>query len=119
MNSSVNQLIAFLRSNDGINDNAKLADLVSTNFNLTNDRKVYYSKDFAIRFSSSSTKNFSNTVLSLSKLQKFDDRPFIICLVTPKYNYTYLANTTFLKKSAIVLRNYAKITFAEALTVLI
>ncbi len=98
MNSSVNQLIAFLRSNDGINDKAKLADLVSTNFNLTNDRKVYYSRDFAIRFSSSSTKNFSNTVLSLSKLQKFDDRPFIICLVTPKYNYTYLANTTFLKK---------------------
>jgi hypothetical protein len=31
-------------------------------------------------------------------LQKYDDRPFIVCLVTPKYNYCLIANTTFLKK---------------------
>lgn len=98
MNNSTEQLIAFLRKNDGINDKAKLAKLVSDNFHLTKDRSVYYCKSFAVRFSSSSTQNFGNTVLSLSNLQKFDDRPFIVCLVTPTYNYTFLANTTFLKK---------------------
>ncbi len=98
MNNTVEQLIAFLRTHDGINDKARLANLVSERFQLTKDRSVYYCQDFAIRFSSSASQNFGNTVLSLSNLQKFDDRPFIVCLVTPSYNYTYLANTTLLKK---------------------
>ena len=98
MNNATEQLIAFLRKHDGINDKAKLAKLVSNHFRLTKDRSVYYCDNFAVRFSSSATKNFGNTVLSISNLHKFDDRPFIVCLVTPTYNYTYLANTTFLKK---------------------
>ena len=98
MNNSTEQFIAFLRKHDGINDKAKLAELVSDYFQLTKDRSVYYCKSFAVRFSSSATQNFGNTVLSLSNLQKFDDRPFIVCLVTPTYNYTFLANTTLLKK---------------------
>ena len=98
MNSTVEQLIGFLRTHDGINDKAKLAKLATDNFQLTKDRSVYYCQNFAIRFSSSASQNFGNTVLSLSNLQKFDDRPFVVCLVTPSYNYIYLANTTFLKK---------------------
>lgn len=98
MNSTVEQLIAFLRLHDGINDKAKLAKLAADSFQLTKDRSVYYCQNFAVRFSSSASQNFGNTVLSLSNLQKFDDRPFVVCLVTPSYNYTYLANTTFLKK---------------------
>ena len=95
MNNATKQLIAFLRKYDGINDKAKLA---SDHFSLTKDRSVYYCANFAVRFSSSATKNFGNTVLSLSNLQKVDALSFIVCLVTPTYNYTYLANTTFLKK---------------------
>ena len=34
-----------------------------------------------MRFSSSATRSFGNTVLSLSNLQKYDDRPVIVCLV--------------------------------------
>jgi hypothetical protein len=98
MNSSIEQLVKFLRNYDGINDKAKLAKLVADYFQLVKDRSVYYCDSFAVRFSSSATQNFGNTVLSLSNLQKFDGRPFIVCLVTPTYNYTYLANTTFLKK---------------------
>jgi len=98
MNITTEELVAYLRSYDGINDKAKLAKLVADCFGLTKDRSVYYCRDFAVRFSSSASQNFGNTVLSLSNLQKFDDRPFIVCLVTPKHNYTYLANTTFLKK---------------------
>ena len=98
MNNSVEELIAVLREYDGINDKAKLTKLVADKFRLTKDRSVYYCQNFAVRFSSSASQNFGNTVLSLSNLQKFDDRPFVVCLVTPPCNYTYLANTTFLKK---------------------
>ncbi len=98
MNNTVEQFIAFLRRHDRINNKAKLAELAADSFQLTKDKSVYYCQDFAVRFSSSASQNFGNTVLSLSNLQKFDDRPFIVCLVTPSYNYTYLANTTFLKK---------------------
>jgi len=71
---------------------------VSEAFGLTTDRSVYYCLDYAVRFSSSASRSFGNTVLSLSNLRKYDDRPFIVCLVTPTHNYCLIANTTFLKK---------------------
>ena len=39
MNNSTEQLIAFLRKNDGINDKAKLAKLVSDNFHISKDNR--------------------------------------------------------------------------------
>ena len=98
MAASVKEVVAFLQKQDGINDKAKLSKLVAEKFGLTKDRSVYYSEAVAIRFSASASANFGNTVLSLSNLQKFDDRPFIVCLVTPSKNNIFLANTTFLKK---------------------
>lgn len=98
MLKSIEHFLAFLRKHDGINDKSKLAKLVSKRFGLTNDRSVYYCENFAVRFSAAATRNFGNTVTSLSRLQKFDDRPFLACLVTPTCNYTFLANTTLLKK---------------------
>jgi hypothetical protein len=98
MNQPIDRLIQFLQANDGINDKAKLASLVVSNFQLTKDRSVFYCANFAVRFSASANPNFGNTVLSLSNLQKFDDRPFIVCLVTPTQNHTLLANTSLLKK---------------------
>ncbi|HRT84871.1 MAG TPA: hypothetical protein P5523_09555 [Bacteroidales bacterium] len=98
MSSKIQELLAFIEKHDGINDKSKLCKLVTDNFSLTKDRSVYYCKEFAIRYSSSNSQSFSNTVLSLSNLQKFDDRPFLVCLVTPSQNYIFLSNTTFLKK---------------------
>ncbi len=98
MCKSIAALIDLIRENNGINDKARLAKIVSDRFQLTKDRSVYYCANYAIRFSSSSSRNFGNTVLSLSNLQKYDDRPFIVCLVTPKQNFCLIANTTFLKK---------------------
>jgi len=92
------QLIEFIQAHNGINDKTALTKLVAEKFALTKDRSVYYRDDFAIRFSSAASQSFSNTVLSLSNLQKFDKRPFVVCLVTPMKNYLFLANTTFLKK---------------------
>ena len=98
MNDPVDQLLAFIQENNGINDKTRLSRLVVDRFDLTKDRAVFYSPDYAIRFSFSASQSFSNTVLSLSNLKKYDDRPFIVCLVTPSCNHCFLANTTFLKK---------------------
>jgi hypothetical protein len=91
-------LLTIVEENNGINDKARLTKIIVSNFNLTKDRSVFYCRDFAIRFSSSNSTSFSNTVLSLSNLQKVDDRPVIVCLVTPTINHLFLANSSFLKK---------------------
>ena len=98
MSEFLKPLIASISIHHGINDKTKLTHLIADKFSLTQDRVVYYCADFAIRFSSSKNESFANTVISLSNLQKVDDRPFIVCLVTPEKNYLYLANSTFLKK---------------------
>ena len=98
MNEAVEGLLDFLQEYDGIGDKKRLEKSVAERFGLIQDRSVYYCQDFAIRFSSSARTTFSNTVLSLSALQKYDDKPFIVCLVTPHRNHVLLANTTFLTK---------------------
>lgn len=94
----IQRLIAFIQSHNGIGKKDELKELVKNEFHLTLDRKVYYCNAFAIRFSSAKTRNFSNTVLGLSALQKYDDRPFIVCVVLPNENYMLLVNTFCLKK---------------------
>jgi len=49
-----------------------------------------------IWFATMSPKSF--TLLSLSALQKYDDRSFIVCVCTPLKNYMLLSNSTFLSK---------------------
>ena len=96
--SIIAKLISYIDNYNGIADKNKLADNVKNEFSLTQDRKVYYCDDFAIRFSKSESKRMSNTVLSLSALQKYDNKPFFVCIVSSKVNYLLLANSTFLKK---------------------
>lgn len=79
-------------------DKSTLAAAVQHSYHLTKDRSVFYGTAFAVRFCTASNRNFSNTVLSLSTLQKYDKMPFIVCLITPATNYLMLANTTFLRK---------------------
>jgi hypothetical protein len=97
MSDALRDLLTLVKANDGINK-AHLVRIVVDTFRLTKDRSVYYCPDFAIRFSSSSKRAASNTVASLSRLQKYDDRPFVVCLVTKDVNHCFLANATFLKK---------------------
>ncbi|GHS85772.1 hypothetical protein AGMMS49957_02580 [Synergistales bacterium] len=94
----LDRLVEFIKFYDGINDKMKLASLVTRQFVLVKDRSVFYCKRFAVRFCKANASSFSNTVLSLSALQKFDRLPVIICVVTPDKNYMLLANTTFLIK---------------------
>lgn len=94
----IEKLVTFIQSQNGIGDKRALAHLVQQAFGLTKDRSVYYGRHFAVRFCTAAHKSFSNTVLSLSALQKYDAKPFIVCLVTPQENHLLLANATFLRK---------------------
>jgi hypothetical protein len=95
---SLNQFIEFVKSNDGIGNKVKLTAQAINEFALIQDRSAFYCDSFAVRFSQSSSSGFANTILSLSKLQKYDDIPFLVCLVTETENKLFLANTTFLTK---------------------
>lgn len=98
MYEELNRFIKLIEESNGIWDKEKLIDIVLSCFSLIKDRKVFYNNSFSVRFSYSRDWSFSNTVLSLSNLRKYDDKPFIVCLVTPQKNILYIANTTFLKK---------------------
>ncbi len=92
------QLIEYVSSKDGKTDKISLQNSLQKEFELTKDRSVFFCDWFAIRFCKAASKNFGNTVLSLSALHKYDNIPFIVCLVTPTRNYLMLANSTFLRK---------------------
>ena len=94
----IDDFIGTIEQFHGIADKAALATRIQQQYNLVKDRSVYYCKWFAVRFCKANNRAFGNTVLSLSALQKYDDRPFIVCLVTPTKNFLMLANTTLLKK---------------------
>lgn len=93
----IDRLVSFVESKNGVMDKARLQNAVQNEFRLVKDRSVFFCAWFAIRFSTSKS-GFSNTVLSLSTLHKYDDVPFFVCRVTPERNYLMLANSTFLKK---------------------
>jgi hypothetical protein len=93
----LNEFISFVKTN-ATGNKSKLINLVRSHFALTQDRSVYYCNSFAVRFCYSASGSFSNTVLSLSNLQKYDNIPFVVCLVTSRENKLLIANTTFLKK---------------------
>ena len=96
--NKLTELLEFISGHDGINDKDELAALIVERFGLTKDRKVFYCTEFAIRFSKSAGTSFANTVLSLSNLKKVDCIPFLVCLITPKKNHVFLANSTLLRK---------------------
>lgn len=94
----VGRLVDFIVSRDGIADKSRLSSAVRQAFDLVKERSVFYCEWFAIRFCTAASRNFSNTVLALSALHRYDEIPFVVCLVTPTKNYLLLANTTFLRK---------------------
>ncbi len=76
----------------------KLALVTAAQFGLQKERSVYFHPEFAIRFSFASGESFSNVVLSLSALQRYDHTPFLVCVVRPTGVQLLMANTTLLKK---------------------
>ncbi|MBR2207178.1 MAG: hypothetical protein IJ859_00025 [Synergistaceae bacterium] len=91
----IKSLVSFVTRYDGIADKKLLAEKVQARFEMTKDRSVFYCDFFAVRFCRASSQFFSNTVLSLSALQKYDKKPFIVSVVTPDKNYLMLQTLLF------------------------
>lgn len=100
MNKIVYDFLNYITSIDAPKHNkTEVINDVQKKYHLVKDAKVYYCNYFAIRFSYSKNNSFSNTVLALSKLQKFDMIPFFVVLVKAENdNEVFLANSTFLSK---------------------
>jgi hypothetical protein len=98
---SLSDLVSFLNEYAAANPGcpkAEIAAAAAGRFGLSRRRSVYFCGDFAIRFSIASGSSFSNTIVALSTLRRYDDIPFVVCILRPKGIELLLANTTFLKK---------------------
>lgn len=101
MNSNCKEFVRFITEEAPKHNKATVEDAANRKYHFVKDRKVYHNQYFAVRFSysKSSSESFSNTVLSLSALEKYDKIPFFVVLVRQAAdNLILLANTTFLKK---------------------
>lgn len=100
MSNTLADFAAYMKGgNCPRHDKALLERALAQRFKLTKDRRVYYCRHFALRVCYTKGRAFSNTVISLSCLQKYDAKPFLVILVSKvEENRVFLANTTFLKK---------------------
>lgn len=101
MNTICKEFVHYITNDAPKYSKEKVEDAVVRKYHFIKDRKVYHNQYFAVRFSysKSTSDSFSNTVLSLSALEKYDKIPFFVVLVRQSAdNLILLANTTFLKK---------------------
>jgi hypothetical protein len=87
------------RKDPGISKDS-FAQTLAGRFGLEVSRSVFHAEDFAVRFCYSNDAGFSNCVISLATLKKYDDRPFLVCLLKPSGVQTFLANSTLIKKAS-------------------
>lgn len=99
MNTQLTDFIEYFKTKMPKNDKEKAQNETINHFRMTKDRKIYYTDCFAVRFCYSKKGTFSNTVLALSQLQKFDGIPFLVVLIRKREGSSlYLANSSMLKK---------------------
>lgn len=99
MNPSATAFVKDICENAPTGSKEAVIQYATSKYALTPDRKVYYCRAFAVRFSYSKNGAFSNTVLSLGALQKYDRIPFFVVLVRGNGgNSVFLANSTFISK---------------------
>ncbi len=101
MNTTCKEFVRYIITDAPKYNKTSVENDVTHRYHFVKDRKVYHNQYFAVRFSysKSSSESFSNTVLSLSALEKYDKIPFFVVLVRQSAdNLVLLANTTFLKK---------------------
>lgn len=97
LSNAVSLLRALKKARPAANK-AQLETAFGEKTNLRKERSVYVGNGYAIRFSEANTESFSNVVLSLSALRKYDSNPMVICIVRPDRLDFRLANATFLKR---------------------
>jgi len=99
MNQEVGRFAKYVATDMPKGNKQTAIDATLKNFHLIKDGIIYYCDFFAVRFCYTKNTHFSNTILALSKLQKYDHIPFMVVLIRKgQGNLLYLANTSFLKK---------------------
>lgn len=99
MNQIITEFVEYVNHGMPKHDKAEAQKATQNHFNLIKDGTVYYTQHFAVRFCYSKNGAFSNTVLALSKLQKFDHIPFFVVLIRREQdNVLFLANSSLLQK---------------------
>lgn len=99
MDSSVKNFCDFVTTSAISHNKEALIKECKERFSLIQDGKIYHTDYFAVRFSWSKNKYFSNVVLALSRLQKYDKIPFLVVLASgTEPNKVFLANSTMLNK---------------------
>lgn len=99
--SSISELIDFFNQyerEDTCFSKEVITAEVQSWFSLSKNRSVYYNNRFAIRFSAASSSSFSNTVLGLATLRRYDQIPFVVRIVRSSNIELLLSNATFLRK---------------------
>ena len=110
MNSQCKEFIDYILNDAPKHNKERVEQAVYEKFKLIKDRKVLHNNNFAVRFcySKKSSESFSNTVLSLSALEKYDDIPFFVVLVRRDAdNLVLLANTSFIHKLSHSSRGFS------------
>lgn len=100
MNPIVHDFVRLIENNKDVNTKEQIIQTICKNFAMVKDgRAIYHTDFFAVVFCYSKNNSFSNVVLSLSKLEKYDHIPCFVVLVKKDLdNVIYLMNTTFLDK---------------------
>ena len=97
LSEAISALKAFKKQNPSANK-ATLEAFFGDKTKLSKSRSVFLGKDYAFRFSEANTSSFSNVVLSLSTLKKYDNLPVVVCIVRQDRLDFRLCNATFVKK---------------------
>lgn len=100
MNQLVHKFVQIIEDNKGINAKEGMIEIVGSSFDLVKDgRAIYHTDFFAVVFCYSKNSSFPNVVLSLSKLEKYDNIPcFVVVVKKDRDNAIYMINTTFIDK---------------------
>lgn len=100
MNKNVHDFVELIERNKGVNTKEEMISIVTQTIAMVRDgRAVFHTNFFAVVFCYSKNSSFSNVVLSLSKLEKYDHIPCFVVLVRKNLdNVIYMINTTLLDK---------------------
>lgn len=101
MNKECTDFIRFITQNEDCHNKPTLINSCIDRFALLKTGALYYNQYLAVRFSYSKNKsnNFSNTILAIAKLKKFDHIPFFVVLVRKDESpLILLANSSFISK---------------------
>ncbi|MCR4619743.1 MAG: hypothetical protein K5633_03520 [Paludibacteraceae bacterium] len=97
-NPSLSEFVKWIVEEAPQHNKLALCLAMEQQFNFIKDRSVYAANGFSVRCCQCKGKSFSNVVLSLSTLLKYDKKPFLVVLANNGSNKILLSNTTFLKK---------------------